>query len=492
MAPPKPIHSPYSFLRLLILAVVVYAILAPSANAAPLFGFNDGGVAFNQISATADAKLAKGAGSTADNIVVSWRDVEGTKGKYSFGMYDEIYNARVAQGIKPIFTVAFAPKWAWAPGIYCSGDCRYPPAPQFDANWKAFITTLAKRYPKLSAIQVWNEPNLTAYWRGSAVDPARYTALVKAANAAVKTAGSTIPVLAGALANVGTSATGMDYRTFLKGMYAAGLKGNHGGLSLHPYPDDVDLWAFYRTISDVREIRDQAGDSSAKLWLTETGVSTTDPANKNFVFDESSQAAMLTRLVTAARAMPDVAAVVLHTLIEPTQFPTDNREYGFGVVHRQPGFAPKPAYCALAKLNATGYACPAGVTSAAADAAQEKRWTAQDLLQTAADAARAFRAQTGSYYGLTPAALNSNSGGKISTTMGSLTQLPGTSADPSRMVIWAPTAGAAGDLWLCNTSTADRSYCIWLTPDRAWTYGMADGPVEDASRATLRGWCWWW
>jgi hypothetical protein len=480
-----------TILRALLGAALASAALAPAADAAPWFGFNDGSVAFNQLTPSASASLAKSAGSTADNIVVSWRDVEPTQGDLRWTVPDGVYNARVAKGIRPIFTVMYAPRWTWASDVSCSGDCRYPPAPAYDGAWRSFITALAKRYPQLAGIQVWNEPNLTTFWQ-SATDPVRYTDLVKQAKAGVAAAGAAIPVVAGAVANIRDGdSRGMHYRSFLKASYDAGLKGNADGIAVHPYPIDIDMWSFYGTLSDVREIRDAAGDSATKLWITEVGVTTTAPLDRNFPFNENSQAIMDARMVQKLRTMPDVAAITLHTLVEPTIFPTSDPEFGYGIVRPQPNLVRKPAYCEIAKLNATGYRCPSSVAKVTPiDTQQNLRWQAQDLLQAAADGARAYRAQTGSYYGLTPALLRTYAPA-VSATPGSTTTPPGSTADPSRMVIWAPYTGPSADLWLCNTSKADRSYCIWLTPDRSWTYGHANGPVSEASRSTAAGTAWW-
>lgn len=356
-------------------------VAAAPANAAPLFGFNDMMPAWGMIDPATNASLAKSAGANTSLITVNWREAQPAPGTLRLSTYDAVYNASIAKGIKPVFSILFSPSWTWSSGVSCSGDCRYPPAPEHYADWRAFVTTLVKRYPLLAGIQVWNEPNFASFWHGG-VDPVRYTALVKEAYKAVKAVKPTMPVLAGALTNYGSNdkSTYMPQADFLKAMYAAGLKGNADGLSIHPYPDDIDPWAFYKSLSEVRDIRDSAGAGTTKLWVTEVGVTTGDPMNRNYVFNENDQAVMDGRLVQKLKTMPDVAAIVVHTLVTP---PLSLLENGYAVINALPGLTPRPAFCELARVNATAYRCP---TAAAAplttNPLQAKHWQAQDLLQT--------------------------------------------------------------------------------------------------------------
>jgi polysaccharide biosynthesis protein PslG len=466
-----------------------------AASAEPLFGFNDNSAAMGQVTPAIAAQLATNAGATSTRVLFNWRDSERQPGVLRLDGYDKIYSESIARGIRPVFTLAFAPSWAWSPTVTCAAgaDCRYPPAPERDAAWRRIVTTIVKRYPDLAALEIWNEPNLNSFWQGG-IDPARYTSLLTQAYGSARAAGSQVPILGGALAPnfEVVSAAGMAYRGFLKKMYDAGAKGAMNGIAIHPYPDDVDYWRFYKMLTDVRDVRDDAGDSASKLWITEFGASTTDPANVNFAFDTSSQAVMLVSLAAKLRAMPDVAGVFVHTLISPTIFSATSSNFGYGVVGPQPNLVPKPAYCAIAAANKTGYVCPAGIaTELLTPGVQVLRWRAQDLLQSAADAARAYRARTGSYTGLTSAELHA-AAPTISATAAVGTDQPGPLADASRVRIWVTNTVAGQYLVLCNTSQADRSYCISSVPGKGWTYGKAEGSISAAVSATNQSRSWWW
>jgi hypothetical protein len=455
-----------------------------------LFGFSDNAVVRGQVTPAVSAQLAKSAGANVTRTVLSWRDVEPNPGELRLTVYDSIYKASLAQGIRPVFVLVNAPRWALPSGVTCADDvhCRYAPAPEHDDAWRAFVAIIAKRYPQMAALEIWNEPNLKAFWNGP-IDPKRYTDLLKQAFAAAHQVNPALPVLGGSLSNyrAGDPAVGMSYRDFLRIMYLAGARGNMDGLAMHPYPEDIDPWWFYKMLTDVREIRDNWGDSATKLWITEVGVTTTDPTNARYVFDGSSQAIMLTRLYLMLGSMPDVAATLLYTLIDP--FTLD----GFGIVGSQPGLFPKPAYCMLASVNHTGYVCPAGVTTQPTiDEIQALRWRAEELLQSAADAARAYRTSTRSYVGLNSTVLHA-AVPQISATPAIATLWPGASADPTRVAVrgWKSSAGIE-NLMLCNTSQADRSYCIWTAPGAGWTYGKAEGPINAAAGSLSSGASWSW
>src|SRR4051812_43934936 len=75
----------------------------------PLFGFNDNGVAFGQLSATTDALLAGQDGATTSRITFDWRYAEAAQGVWNLAQYDAIYNADIAKGVRPVFILAFAP-----------------------------------------------------------------------------------------------------------------------------------------------------------------------------------------------------------------------------------------------------------------------------------------------------------------------------------------------------------------------------------------------
>lgn len=465
---------------------------ASTTAAAPLFGFNDNAVSFQQVSASTDATLATQVGSNASRITFDWRYAETSPGNWNLAMYDRIYQADLAQGIRPVFIAAFAPQWAWAAPNQCTtsmDSCRYPPGPTHIDAWQNMIKTLVTRYPQMAALEVWNEPNLTSFWNPGP-DPAYYTQLLAAAYSTVHSVTSTTPVLGGSLSNGidPDSAAAMNPRNFLKGMYANGAKGKMDGLSIHTYPEDIDLWRVFKMLTDTRDIRDANGDS-VPLWITEVGVTTVGNSGGNYTFNENDQALMLRKLYRELTAMSDVRAVLFHTLIDPSIFPATSPESAYGALHLD--LTPKPSYCTFATLRATSYVCPSTVASVTDSATQNLRWVAQDYEQEAADAARAWYRSHGTYVGLTPSGLHAIDP-RLSATGADGLLAPGPTADPSRVGVWVWGATGAENLLLCNTSQADRSYCIETQPGNQWVYGSTTTNVNGTAGAITNGTVWWW
>jgi hypothetical protein len=457
--------------RLLWIALsVLVACPASAAAKARWFGFNDMSVA-RGVSATRDAKWLKRAGANAGRFTVDWGSVQPRRGDpMSFERADAVYKAWLARGIRPIFIVTGAPSWAWAPLTRCTPPhCHYPPARSADDGWRAFVTEVARRYPRLLAIEVWNEPNLRFFWQ-SGPDAQRYTELLRIAHDAIKAVAPTRRVLGASLApglGRGMDSQGEGMVPFLRKMYANGARGLMDGISLHPYPSPSRLnGRVYEAIDTVRAVRDEAGDP-APLWLTELGLSTTGPALTGG-FSENVQANVLEELVPRLRRRADVAAVLLHTLMDPPDPDPAKREDGYGILHGT--FGPKPAFCALTRRR---HFCRAP----RAPRAQRREWAAQERLQAAVEAALRYHSEEGRFAGLSSQVLHALDTG-LSPRAPGVTSPPGPDRDPTRIAVLNPTDD---QVQLCNTSRAARSQCVEIRPDVTFRFTAAEGSIAAAA-----------
>jgi hypothetical protein len=340
----------------LVLAVgAIAALLAAStaqASGPALFGFNDNAVRAGQLSAPADADLAARTGANMTRVMFDWRYAEPTRYRYDLSDYDAIYSASLARGIRPLWILTDAPRWAWAPGTSCTGDCRLPPGDAFMGDWSYMATIIAKRYPQSAGIEVWNEPNLAQFWQGG-IDPARYTKLLVAAHDAVKAANPSMPVVGPAVSNNPDNTNGnMAMSDFLNAVYNNGGGPAMDAISFHAYPWSLNLgpgtvWA--KTLSQVRSIRDAHGDGTKPLWITETGLSTMGSIR----FSLADQATGLVGQYLAVAGAPDIQALAVHTLVDPVGA-NGLANSGYGVVNAD--LSPKPAFCALTQVR-TGIGC---------------------------------------------------------------------------------------------------------------------------------------
>jgi hypothetical protein len=307
------------------------------------------------VSADADAELNRRAGANVERVTFDWRWAEPNPGAYNLGVYDQMYRSMRARGIRPIFILLFAPWWAWDPGVQCqqwTQNCMYPPSAAHFADAGRMAALLATRYPEAAGIEVWNEPNLSAFWKPQP-DVLAYTGLLKATYSAVKNANPSMPVISGGFNNaMDTTGPRISLADFTGAVYALGGKDYMDAIGFHPYPLSLDHRLLDISFKQVRDIRHNFNDDAKPLWVTEVGLTTTDP---NRPLTEAQQAGGLVDLYRTLRAMPDVKTIVFHTLIDVGNDPFDP-ETGYGVLRSD--LSPKPAYCALAA--AAGSPCSPG------------------------------------------------------------------------------------------------------------------------------------
>jgi hypothetical protein len=291
-------------------------------------------------------------GVSSQRIGVDWRWVEPYEGSYRWGTYDALYTAALARGIRPVFMLLFAPSWTLDGQCdQFKADCTYPPTRAHLGDWREFAAAVARRYPKMAGVEIWNEPNMDWFWKPSP-DPGLYMELVREARAAVKAVNAKIPVAGGSMANTETTnARAMSLIDFTRAIYRRGAKESLDAISLHPYPNSLDTGRVTRSLSQVRSVLREFGDTGKPLWVTEVGLSSKGQA-PNFVVTEQEQAQGLVDIYRVLRQQPDVKVALFHTLVEPISSwysnPADWRDHevGYGVMRQN--LTPKPAYCALA------------------------------------------------------------------------------------------------------------------------------------------------
>jgi hypothetical protein len=364
-----------------LIAVLAAVVLACPTSAAAaddlLFGFSDGSPVFPyEGSATAEelAALESAAGAAAGRFTIRWEDVQPTPSPpvgpplYDFSRVDPLVQALAGQGIDPLPMVLGAPGWARERG--CSGVC--PPAPSHAGDWRTFVRAVLHRYPKSVAIEIWNEPNLDAYWarpQGAepGPDPAAYARLFGEALEATKTLAPDTPMLLGGLAFAAAEgvATGMPVAEWLRGFYGAApsagvdLADPRFAVAVHVYPgvDEVERLLpngrFAETMAAARGAI-AAGDPDPvgrEIWITEFGASSTAPLPPALAADPlGRQASVIVAGLEAFAAADDVVAAFVYTAVDRPVATESGRasEEGFGLVTRGPELSPKPAYCAVA------------------------------------------------------------------------------------------------------------------------------------------------
>jgi len=198
------------------------------------------------------------------------------------------------EGFNVLVSVAKAPDWARNTTV----EDGPPYDPQLLAN---FMTHLLERVGnQVSAIEVWNEPNLRREWQGELpFNGAGYMQLFRPTYDAIRAFDPNMPIITAGLAPTGTNPNlgSVDDRDYLRQMYAAGLNDPYytniaGGV--HPYSwgnppdarccdniegrswDDDPHFYFLNTIEEYREIMVANGHQDVQMWSTEFGWATWD------------------------------------------------------------------------------------------------------------------------------------------------------------------------------------------------------------------------
>jgi cell division septation protein DedD len=227
---------------------------------------------------------------------VEWKLFNPAPGQYNWGALDHIVEACNARGLRIMFSVVKAPKWA-RPG-HTDFSVEGPPAdPQ---TYAAFVGAMAERYRgRVHAYEIWNEQNLHYEWGNEPIDAARYMQLLRLAYNAIKAQDRNATVVSGALTPTGAPPPwAIDDMTYLDQMYRHGLKNYCDAVGAHPsgynIPPNVPWpgyndptagfrgpfegpgaghpsWSFQSTMTGYRNIMLRHGDGAKRIWPTEFG-----------------------------------------------------------------------------------------------------------------------------------------------------------------------------------------------------------------------------
>ena len=238
-------------------------------------------------------QLLKDAGVTDLRIAVPWVYIQPTSSTtYDWSKMDAVVNTASEMGFSITASVTGNPAWD---GVPIAGA----PNPQAYAN---FVGETATRYQgKISAYEVWNEPNGVLFY--APVSPESYTEVLRAAYTSIKAADPDAIVVGGVLGAVRTvPGITLAPDTFLERMYEAGAGGYFDALSYHPYhytlPFSQGLGEADSPMEQIlalRALMDANGDDAVKIWATEYG----NPTTPFFGLTQEQHAAFMADFISA-------------------------------------------------------------------------------------------------------------------------------------------------------------------------------------------------
>jgi hypothetical protein len=203
-------------------------------------------------------------------IDVGWSMIQPTRrGEYDLRwgvpFVDRVIRQAHSRGFKVLVMFWLTPGWA-------NGNRGARVAPTHPEDYANAAAWAVKRWgSKVSAWEVWNEPNSDDFLVGAS--PTQYTDLLCAADRAMHRAQESVKVVYGG--------TMHNDDAWIARTYKAGVKGCFDILATHPYtgpsdagpraPSDGDSWEF-RNIESVRQLQLRHNDAKP-IWLTEFGWS---------------------------------------------------------------------------------------------------------------------------------------------------------------------------------------------------------------------------
>lgn len=276
----------------------------------------------------------------------AWVEIEPRRGEFQFARHDELVGEAARAGIR-VLPELLGP----VPGEPAADRGMNPPRNL--TRYAGFAAAAARRWgpdgsywkqnpdvPKLPirSWQIWNEPNISAFW-ASGPDAAGYTRLLQAASKAIRAVDENAEIVTGGLPE---SRLGIPAPAFLAGIYKAGGRDAFDVAAIHPYsPDPAGVLDKARAIRRVIA----ANEDDARIWITEVGWGTGGRPGPLRVTRET-QGRYVTetfRLLNAEREALGLRGVVWFQWRDPDPFPGRRPIWPFFAGLTQSDGRPKPA-----------------------------------------------------------------------------------------------------------------------------------------------------
>jgi hypothetical protein len=230
-------------------------------------------------------------------------------------------------------------------------------------GWARFVSGVAARYGRggtfwaahpdlapmpITAYQVWNEPNLPAYWRPRG-DAAGYLRLVRLTRARLRAIDPQATIVLGGLPD---SRLGTPMLEYLRMVYAQpGARTLFDAVALNPYAATAS--GVLAKLNEVRAFMDRRGDGATPIWVTEIGWASGGPRSP-FTTSPRGQAARLQRLLRAliaARLRLHLASVIVFGLQDRAYDPSEKPWWGPRVGLFDIAGRPKPAWATFVRFT---------------------------------------------------------------------------------------------------------------------------------------------
>ncbi len=310
----------------------------------------------NDAALARDLDAARSTGAKWVRVEVNWNAIQsGGPNWWRWDYLDRMVSQLNARGMKILGTLTYTPGWARRSS--CAGSMYCPPANP--ADYANFARNAAARYARFGVHdwEIWNEPNLPAWW-ASGTNAADYVALLKPAYVAIKSSDPYATVVTGGVAPHGDlGATPWDPQSpvnYVKAMYAAGAHGYFDVLGTHPYPPlphdplsgKIDWNALLQT-TWLHSIMSSNGDGNKQIWGTEYGAPT-GPAGYTFTVAPNTQAQYIVTGLRYWSSLPYTGPLFIDNVRDAPTQRYDDWHDNMGMLYQN--FVPKPALGAMSSV----------------------------------------------------------------------------------------------------------------------------------------------
>ncbi len=365
-------------LALMMLGEGVAAAQAPSPREA---GIATGASLLAMSDAQLKSRLQdiRGMGATWIRVDFHWAQIQPRNyHEYKWGPYDRLATAARKSNLKILGTLGYTPKWAR--NVRCAALVKTEVdgqkcSPRSTEEFGRFARAAVIRYKKhgLHTWEIWNEPNLTGYWKTARpdntlfVDPEAYARTANAAAREIRHHDSQAKIITGGMAPLAEPKfpVGMRQSDFLARLLPHLEPHLFDAIAIHPYTWPklptvaAEYNAFYTVDSGrpdyaLRTVMQRNGWANKKIWATEFGASTKGLRIEGTPLrlgrpdhvTENKQAQIIQQGVDGWFKKANVGPIFVHA--DSDQWlQTRKNEGGFGL-RRQDG-TKKPSYDAFKK-----------------------------------------------------------------------------------------------------------------------------------------------
>ncbi|MFZ5830651.1 MAG: GH39 family glycosyl hydrolase [Planctomycetota bacterium] len=311
-----------------------------------------------------------------------WARTETQRGKYDFGWLDDVVDNLRKIGVQPWFNLGYGNP-LYTPEATDHGAVGWAPVFSEDARagWLRFVAAAAEHYrDRVNQWEIWNEPNITNFWKPSKPDAKAYVELVRITAPVIRKRVPNAMIIGGAYAGIP-----MPY---IEECLEAGMAELVDRVSYHPYRPmpETGTRGFASYAAEIARLRELVAQyrQGAELWQGENGCpSQGGPGSAGALsqldWNEQRQAKWLVRRIITDMSLGLELTSYYHTvdMVGRAGMAMYAGKINYKGLLRANEYTPKPAYFA--------YQCLAALFDARTQRAPEAR------METASEPPEAFQ-----------------------------------------------------------------------------------------------------